>query len=504
MGGGLITMDWPVYFKEALIVKNKDSNIGITTLWMPKESVADGLGDTDFCVCGQLYTKRGLNPMFRNILANPTIRYIILCGVDRQGSGDAILKFFAAGFEELLGESGERKGYKIVGDDEALLDKEFTHESLSLLKQEVEIFDFRLKPIAEIKDFILTLAKKEPFGEPQLFDEPKQEAIARFPSDMSVFKVRREKVADAWLDALKIINRFGTTISGMYGDVKEVHNLAIVVENEDPTQPFLPEYLKFGKDGLEHYIEGFFDTDTKGQAYTYGERIFQWDGINQYDHMVTKLKRYPADRGAVTVLWKPHVDNFPPQKTQIKTMGQTQGWKVPCLVMLLAQCIDDRLNLTCVFRNNDIYGAWPLNAFALRTLQQRLAAEIGKDMGSLTTISHIAEIYEIDWSDSITVSNTDTLARTCTWDTRGYYTVEVVANNILLKFFTPDGSTQLAEFCEDGMKPKVARDLCATAIKDMLISDLGAAADLGRQLAKAESAIKLGLKFVQDQNLKAN
>ena len=484
-------------------MKNKESNIGVATLWMPKESVADGLGDVDYCACGQLYTKRGINPMFRNIFANPNIRYIILCGVDRQGSGEALLKFFKVGFEEIIGESGERKSFAIIGDTEALLDKEFTHEALSLLRKAVEIFDFRLKPIAEIKDFILTLEKKEAFSAPQTFDEPQQEEVARFPSDMSVFKVRREKISDAWIDALKIITRFGATVGGMYGDVKEVHNLSIVVENEDPKSPVLPNYLNFGKDGLERYIEGFFDTDTKGQSYTYGERIFTWDGINQYEQMILKLKRYPQDRGAVTVLWKPHVDNFPPKETEIKEHGQTKGWRVPCLVMLLAQCIDDKLNLTCVFRNNDIYGAWPLNAFALRTLQQKIAFEIGKDMGSLTTISHIAEIYEIDWSSSVEiVSQADNLARTCNWDTRSYYTVEVSNQTIILKFFNPQGNIQLAEFSEDGMKPKVARDLCALAIKDMLVSDLGAAADLGRQLAKAETAIKLGLKFTQDQNLK--
>ena len=498
-------MEWPIYFKDALIVKNKYSNIAIVTLWMPKESVADGLGDLDYCACGQLYTKRGINPMFRNILANPHIRYIVLCGVDRQGSGDALLKFFRYGFEEVMGESGERKSYKIVGDYEAMLDKEFTREALNDLKQAVEIFDYRLKPIEDIKNFILSLEKKDPFSNPRIFDEPQQETINRFPSDMSVFKVRRDKISDAWLDALKIINRFGATITGMYGDVKEVHNLSIVVENEDPENPVLPDFLNFGKDGLEHYIQGFFDTDLKGQAYTYGERIFSWDGIDQFNEMSTKLKRNPYDRGALTILWKPHIDNFPPKDTDIKSMGQTKGWKVPCLVMLLAQCIDEKLNLTAVFRNNDIYGAWPLNAFALRSLHKKLAKEIGKDMGSLTTISHIAEIYEIDWSDSIKiVSNNDSLNRTCTWDTRGYYTVDVVGSDIALKFFNPEGSLQLAEFTEDGTKPKVARDLCAIAIKEMLISDLGAAADLGRQLAKAETAVKLNMKFVQDQPLKLN
>jgi hypothetical protein len=54
----------------------------------------------------------------------------------------------------------------------------------------------------------------------------------------------------------------------------------------------------------------------------------------------------------------------------------------------------------------------------------------------------------------------------------------------------------------DGTKPKAARDLCGIIVKDMLISDLGAACDLGRQLAKAETAVKLGLDFTQDQPLR--
>jgi len=39
-------------------------------------------------------------------------------------------------------------------------------------------------------------------------------------------------------------------------------------------------------------------------------------------------------------------------------------------------------------------------------------------------------------------------------------------------------------------------------LRDMLLSELGAAADLGRQLAKAETAVKLGLVFEQDQPLR--
>jgi len=55
--------------------------------------------------------------MLRNILANPAIRYLILCGVDRQGSGDALLKFFNNGVQPDSGKGGELEGFKILGDD---------------------------------------------------------------------------------------------------------------------------------------------------------------------------------------------------------------------------------------------------------------------------------------------------------------------------------------------------------------------------------------------------
>lgn len=502
--------NWPLYFKDKLIIDNLESNVGVATLWMPKESVASELAPGSFSVCGQLYTKRGLNPMFRNILANPRITYLILCGIDRQGSGDALKKFFENGVKkdkEDKGAKGELSGWRIIGDNEALLDKEIPFEAFELIRKNVEFHDLRMRPLNEVSALAISLSAsvKAELAEPQIFLQAETPKVNKFPSDVSVFKIKRDFVGEAWLDALKIVNRFGEEVSGMYGGVKEVQNLAIVVEKEDPSNPKIPQYMKFSKEGLDLYIKGFFNKNEKNdETYTYGERIFAWDGIDQSKIMAEKLKRFPYDRGALAVLWKPHKDNFPPDKnTQIAKDGQTKGWRVPCLVMILGQCVKENFNMTAIFRNNDIYGAWPLNAFALRTFQREITKEIGKTLGSLTTISHIGEIYEIDWEDSLhIVEQNDSLDKTCIYDTRGYYTVKIEGEDIVVSFFSPDGATQIAEFKENGKKPKVARDLCAMALRDMLISELGAAADLGRQLAKAETAVKLNLKFEQDQPLR--
>src|SRR3989344_176616 len=133
--------EWPIYFKDKLIVDNLESNVGVATLWMPKESVAAELTKGSFSVCGQLYTKRGLNAIFRNILANPKIRYLVLCGVDRQGSGEALKKFFENSVGEHKENWGEVAGWKINGDDEALLDKELSREALELIRSKVEFID---------------------------------------------------------------------------------------------------------------------------------------------------------------------------------------------------------------------------------------------------------------------------------------------------------------------------------------------------------------------------
>ena len=492
-------LDWPIYFKDRLIVGDFNSSVGVATLWMPKESVAETLCypacGALYSVCGQLYTKRGINPLLRNILANPRIRHLVICGPDRQGSGEALIKFFKNGV----------KNGRVIGDNESLIDKEIPESALNLLRRSIFVHNMIMQPLDEVKNFVQKLPSEKPFGKPQVFPEEKMELLSGFPSDLSVFKVRRDYISEAWPDILKVVMRFGVDTPGMYGKVKQVHNLSVVVEKENTKSPKLGSYLDFNKTTLTKYYRGFFSKNAdRSEAYTYGERIYKWRGvIDQRALMVEKLKRHPYDRGAMAVLWESDRDNFPPKDQKRSVVGQTKGWKVPCLVMIMAQCMGEALNLTAIFRNNDMYGAWPLNAFALRRFQEELALEIGKAVGSLTTISHIAEIYEPDWVLATkVVKQNDSLARTCIYDPRGYYTIKVEGSNIVADFFSPKGLKLLTTLTIDGKKPKSARDLCAMAIKEMLISDLGSACDLGRQLAKAETAVKLGLKFEQDQPLK--
>ncbi|MBD3366504.1 hypothetical protein GF360_04175 [candidate division WWE3 bacterium] len=544
--------NWPKYFKDRILMENLNSSTAIATLWMPKEMVAEKLTPQTFAACGQLYTKGGINYLLRNILANPKIRHLFLCGIDRQESGIALKNFFEKGVEPVQDENENITHWAIKNTKKAFIDKEIPLEILELLRQKVAFYDFRLESLEDLARKVAKVheASKntEPFTQPITFPEAEKAAPKTFPTDRSVFKIRRKYIGEAWLDALKTVTRFGRRIPGMYGEVGQVQNLSIVVEEEDPASPEIYDFFNFDKKQLDLYIKGFFDPNEpnksgeKQEVYTYGERIFKWGRdsfgglsrhsassstdsrssgldpesknpdfklnipLDQEKIMVEKLKRFNFDRGALAVLWEPHNDNFPPSDIERKEMGQTKKWRVPCMVMILGQVVDGKFDMTAVFRNNDIYGAWPLNVFALRAFQKKLSHKISCEMGVLTTISHIAEIYEINWEAALAVvAENDHLGRTCQYDPRGYYTVCLSGDDssqILVTFFSPEGTKELAKFSIDGHAEKAARDLSAMIFKDLLVSDLGAACDLGRQLAKAEAAVKLGLTFEQDQPLR--
>ncbi len=503
--------DWPKYFKDRLIVENLNSSIGVVTLWMPKENVAEYLKKDTYSVCGQLYTKQGINYIIRNILANPLIQNLVMVGIDRQESGKALKGFFENGVESKTDSNQEILLWKIKGVKKAFIDGEIPKEYLDKVRKNVNFHDFRDLSLEDMAKKVSEIHKEfknaDSFCDPVTFPDPERTSPETYPSDHSVFKIRRKYIGEAWLDALKTVTRFGRRTPGMYGKVGQIANLSIVIEEEDPGDPEIYDFFNFDEKQLSLYCEGFFDrNENKEEVYTYGERIFNWSGVDQEEIMVEKLNRFEFDRGAMAVLWKPEADNFPPEDIERQEMGQTKKWRVPCLVMILGQIVDGKFDMTAVFRNNDIYGAWPLNAFALRSFQKQLADKVGKKLGLLTTISHIAEIYELNWEESLRmVKENDNLGRTCQYDPRGYYNVCLTGPEekiIQVTFYSPEGTSELAQFSVDGTKPKAARDLCAMAIKDMLISDLGAACDLGRQLAKAESAAKLGLEFNQDQVLK--
>jgi thymidylate synthase len=119
-------------------------------------------------------------------------------------------------------------------------------------------------------------------------------------------------------------------------------------------------------------------------------------------------------------------------------------------------------------------------------------------LGPLTIISHSAHIYADKWKYAL-----DTLAsfvekrRDWKSDPRGYFIIDTKPNDkiITVQHATLDG---FSPFYFEGQS---ATRLCLEIAQEKLAALDEHYAYLGRELMKAEIALKLGLPYIQDKEL---
>lgn len=137
--------NWPQEFYEKLKIGDLQSNVGIATLWTFKEVVFKELDPSFYAVVGNFYDRQnGLEPLIRNCLANPNIRYILIVGNDKAKSKEVLVNFF---------EKGVFEG-KVFGT-ETKIPKEIPLEEIEKLRKNVKIFDLtnKIKNFEEPKEY---------------------------------------------------------------------------------------------------------------------------------------------------------------------------------------------------------------------------------------------------------------------------------------------------------------------------------------------------------------
>jgi len=210
--------------------------------------------------------------------------------------------------------------------------------------------------------------------------------------------------------------------------------------------------------------------------------------LNQItESIIRNMKNSPDSRRAVATTMVPWIDatsDEPPCLTQIQTLQ-----------------LDGQLHLLATFRSHDIFKAAIPNAFGLRHLQSTIAKQTGFGVGFLQITSQSAHIYEPDWDSAKKLSD-------CAFwhappenftgessDPRGSFVITTDAKNIIVELQGPEGQTFIA------WKSTSADHLCREISKLELFSQTSHALDIGIQLARAETALKLKIPFIQDRPL---
>ena len=474
--------NWPRYYKERLWQGDGDEGfVGVVTLWTPVEKFLGLVGDElkkKMSVVGQLHTKRGIEFIFRNVWLNPKIRYLIVWGEDEGGAGDALVEFMRKGRIKSLFFDGMSKRY------------------IDIFRKGVEVIDMRGKNKSEVVGILKKLKKKEPFSlRRKTFAESK--LAGSFSSENSVFRVSAETVGEAWLQVLSLVVKFGRRVPRIhvYGGYERVLlDMAVVISGENIANPKMWSFFQFNKSDLRAYFRNFFTADRGSESYTYGERLFAYEArgkkIDQVAIMAKKMSSFVHNKGVIAVLWQPEIDNFPIRKP----------WRTPCLTLVQGFCMQGKLFMTAYFRSNDMFGAWPQNAFALRKLQTEVAKKIKKKVGDLTVISHAAFVDEADMGEAQSVVEKNKKL-SCQLDPRGNLLVEVEKGDLVVKHLSCQGEL-VGEYRQRAKVKKAAEKMLEKLVKENVVSRVDHGMDIGCQLARAELAVKMELKFEQDKELR--
>jgi thymidylate synthase len=473
----------PLFFGSKIRIVNSRGSTGVVTLWSRPEWVLERLQEAGIdlspqsspvAAVGNLYGN-GLPELLRNLLYNPGISRLVVCGKDCSGSQGELVSFFRLGTEEVDFLGGRMTRIKGTG---RFID--------SLVKPETFARPPAIHTPGDLKSPGAMEALAEAFRESPPGDAPGVERVSvplpgidvrRFPSNPGSHSIVAADPLTAWQELIFRLVRFGCMVSLRKGDRMELQNVRVVVENPAPVPEERLGEMGFDPAGLMDYYRNFLcpELSTDG-TYTYGHRIGSYFGLDAVKQAVENLKKDPEDRKSFISLWD----------TARDLAGDSSH---PCLVSLYFRKFEGRLTLTAVFRTHNAMDAWLKNFYGLMRVQDEACRGTGLPPGPITVISHSISVdpRRLEIARAIAGKKGFSLQE----DRNGVFSIEAAGGLITVSHY--HGGVKIGQYqghSASRLQHEMARD-CA-------VSDVSHAIYLGRMLERAERCLKEGREFVQE------
>ena len=473
-----------------ILVGDPEGSVAIVTLWSKVSEMVKKVDPSKFCVMGQLFSaERGLDLVVRNLLANPQITNIIVTGVDFSKSGIVLMDFFKNGFEHGVTKITKKPVWRVRSPFEGYIELDIPEEALEELRESVHI-----ARVADMENFDFSSLQKPLKTRTRGVFEKREEEVKKYIGEYTGFVIRGKTIAEAWLKVLDAILKFGKESETHYDEPqREIVNLLSIIEEEDPNNFYLPDFLPCDENRVRSYIPRI-TRDLPGgihkNEYTYGSRMRSWFGTDQVKRAIDKLVREPISRAVVIGLW---------DATKDLEIGGS-----PCLNHVWLRISEDRLYMTCIFRSHDMFEGYPENAFGLRMLQEEIRQELSErlkkeiKLGELIILSQSAHLYRDtwEWAEKVTSQHLPPYVRPLArLDPRGNFVISIEHGEIVLEHTGPSGE-KIGEY-----RAKTGTELREILARENVISLIPHALDLGFEIMKAEIANKLGISYNQDQPL---
>jgi thymidylate synthase len=479
---------------DRLTVINPLGTIGVVTLWSKPEYVIERFrqagvdldpATSPIAVFGTLYGN-GLREMLRNLLYNPQIQTLLICGHDRSGSYAEFRNFFDFGLEpvesSLVSYQSPAPGIELtparIRETKRIIDDLVRPEQFPRCPELVELGDPQYKEIIEaVKRFFASWRpQNEPLTSRLEVPLPKVE-VQYFPSNPRGHVVVRDTAIEAWKEVLFLLHRFGRRVTVTKGDRLELQHVKVVVEKPEFEAEEELHEVNIAPGKLRRYQEDILRGELRpDETYNYGHRLRAYFGLDTLAACAERLKKDPEDRKSYVALWDTARD-----------LTVKEGR--PCLVSLFFRQFEGKLTLSAAFRTHNAMDAWLLNVYGLMAIQAWVAREAGLVPGAIVVVSHSLGLDPKELDRALMIIGPRPFK--VNLDPMGYFRVTLDGKEILVEHRFED--VTLKEY-----RGKTAVSLQHQISRDVAVSDLNHAIYLGRQLAKAEMALKDGREFVQD------
>ena len=198
--------------------------------------------------------------------------------------------------------------------------------------------------------------------------------------------VKGDTIAEVWEKAVFYVWRFGVSVP-RYG--KETALLMKVnfpfkeprIHSGDVTSRLMLD--KYRKE----VIEGTLDVEVEeGKvSYTYHERLFKYNGLDQIKALKEKLRIDPSTNRNQAITWMPKKD--------------LQSEYPPCLQRIWMKAVNDNLIMHTTWRSRDLFWAAPANMLVMTEIQKMVAEELDLQVGAYIDFSNSAHLYKKDWNE---------------------------------------------------------------------------------------------------------
>lgn len=195
--------------------------------------------------------------------------------------------------------------------------------------------------------------------------------------------VLSETIGRCWLDCIGKVVQHGTVRHDEDVPIHEILGLSIEI-----AKPYCYDEIvdQFGDKAVIRRTLAKFSkgVDMPERPFTYGSRIFDNAGINQFDWLIDRLNSKRETKSATIGLLIPG----------------SESANLPCLTAIDAKIRDEKLELQFFFRSQNIFGRQYANLLALAKLQADIARECMVGTGSMRGYIASAHIYEFDIAEA--------------------------------------------------------------------------------------------------------